>query len=222
MEVKSHGAVMAHQKTQYQNQLNKVQQENEVEKAKNQAEFELKLQRNERKKRQEKKNALDSQAKNYENQLREKDYKHSKDIENLNRDHAREIKNMQKIYAENIKKMEAQQEALLYRKEQEVKDRVDNAIFAEKNKMNQHFNKRLEVIVNDFNKEKERQEEVSNMKLETNRSKFDLNIDKVQKENQIQGLKNDAKIANLLEEHQDQRQELVEHYEDVIKHQKGY
>ena len=213
---------MAHQKTQYQNQLNKVEQENDVEKAQMQANFDLRLQRSERKAREDKKNALESLQKNYENQLREKDYKHDKDIENNNRDHAREVENMRKIYAENIKKMEAQQNALLHRKEEEIKERVDDAILGEKNKMNERFNKRLEVIVREFNKEKQRSEEVADMKLETNRSKYDLNLDKIQKDGQIQNLKNDAKIANLLEEHQDQRKEIVERYEDVIRNQKGY
>ncbi len=129
---------------------------------------------------------------------------------------------MKRIYSENLKRMEAQQETLLRRQDETIQERVDDAILAEKNRMNEHFNRRLEHISADFEKEKGRLEKINQMKQETSRSKYDLNLDNLQKRQEVQSLRNEAKVTALVEDHQDKRTELVDKYEHIIKNQKGY
>ena len=110
---------------------------------------------------------------------------------------------MKKIYSENLTRMLDQRKHLLRRKEEEIDEKVDNAVFNEKTKMDSVLSKRLKLMSENFNKNLEKEKEINYLQ-------------------RMNATRQNKKLKSTIIDHKEQREDLVTNYEDIIKNQKGY
>lgn len=222
MEIKSNSNLNAQQRMQFQNQIESMRVENEEEKQNLIKGFDSKLAQEQQNLKNEKRRELESQKNDYEVKLKEQSQKYEKLKNSIVEDHQKEVEGLKRIYNNNITKLQEQHSQMLRRQKEDITDEVDVAVFNEKTKMDNLLSNRLKNVSNDYEKNMQRDREVFELQKENAQNKYQNTIHKITSKTRLNDAETNRKLNEVVEDNKQQRHELINDYEEIIKEQKGY